>query len=131
MFLFSVNIHQYQSLVASSEIASKTHNRSLIHIWDHVKLRTITEIRKEQFGSYINLLSFSPKPDDHLLLIISRDKPQIVLFLDWKRNELIYSITVRSSLFNSSIKFLCFSSVNQIIYFQYYLYSIRQNGLLV
>ncbi len=68
----------------------------MIHIWDHVKLQTITEIRKEQFGSYINLLSFPPKPDDNLVLIISRDKPQIVLFVDWKRNELIYSITVSS-----------------------------------
>jgi hypothetical protein len=72
----------------------KTNQRALIHIWDHVKLRIITEIRKEQFGSYISLLSFSSKSDDNLLLIISRDKPKIVLFVDWKRNELIYSITV-------------------------------------
>jgi hypothetical protein len=90
-----VNIHQYQSLVASSEIGSpKTNQRALIHIWDHVKLETITEIRKEQLGSYISLLSFSPKADDNLLLVVSRDKPQIVLFVDWRRNELIYSITV-------------------------------------
>ncbi len=66
----------------------------LFHIWDHVKLQTITEIRKEQFGSYISLLSFSPKADDNLLLVVSRDKPEIVLFIDWRRNELIYSITV-------------------------------------
>ncbi len=90
-----MNIHQYQSLVASSEIGSpKTNQRALIHIWDHVKLETITEIRKEQLGSYISLLSFSPKADDNLLLVVSRDKPQIVLFVDWRRNELIYSITV-------------------------------------
>ena len=82
-------------MIASSEMASaKTNQRAVIHIWDYVQLRTITEIRKEQFGSYLSLLSFSPKSDDHLLLIISRDKPQIVLFADWKRNELIYSITV-------------------------------------
>lgn len=92
---FSVNVHQYQTLVASSEIGSaKSNQRALIHLWDHVKLRTITEIRKEQFGSYINLLAFSPKSDDSLLLVITRDKPQIVLFVDWERNELIYSITV-------------------------------------
>ncbi len=96
-----MNIHQFQSLVASSELASsKSNQRALIHIWDHVKLRTITEIRKEQFGSYINLLSFSPKADDNLLLLVSRDKPQIVLFIDWKRNELIYSITVNNLLLN-------------------------------
>ncbi|CAF3614335.1 unnamed protein product, partial [Rotaria sp. Silwood2] len=90
-----VNIHQYQSLVASSEIpSSKSNQRAIIHVWDHVKLRTITEIRKDQFGSNISLLSFSPKTDDDLILIISRDKPKIVLFIDWKRNELIYSITV-------------------------------------
>lgn len=76
-------------------MASERNNqRAVIHIWDHVQLRTITEIRKEQFGSYISLLSFSPKADDHLLLIVSRDRPQIVLFVDWKHNELIYSITV-------------------------------------
>ena len=90
-----MNIHQFQSIVASSEIGSpKTNNRALIHIWDHVKLQTITEVRKEQFGSYISLLSFSPKTDDNLLLIVSRDRPEMVLFIDWKRNELIYSITV-------------------------------------
>jgi hypothetical protein len=79
--------------------SSKTNQRALIHIWDHVKLRIITEIRKEQFGSYISLLSFSPKSHDNLLLVISRDKPKIVLFIDWKRNELIYSITVRKFFF--------------------------------
>lgn len=90
-----MNIHQYQTIVASSEIGSpKTNQRALIHIWDHVKLETITEIRKEQLGSYISLLSFSPKADDNLLLAVSRDKPEIVLFIDWRRNELIYSITV-------------------------------------
>ena len=74
--------------------SERNNHRAVIHIWDHVQLRTITEIRKEQFGSYISLLSFSPKADDHLLLIVSRDRPQIVLFVDWKHNELIYSITV-------------------------------------
>ncbi|CAF0843157.1 unnamed protein product [Adineta steineri] len=93
----SVNIHQSQSLVASSEISSvKNNQRALVHIWDHVKLETVREIHKEQFGSFISLLSFSPKPDDNLLLIISRDKPKIILFIDWKRNELIYSITCKS-----------------------------------
>jgi WD40 repeat protein len=82
-------------LIASSEKASSKNNqKALIHIWDHVNLRTITEIRKDQFGSYISLLSFSPKPDDNLILVIAKDKPKIVLFIDWKRNELIYSITV-------------------------------------
>lgn len=90
-----MTIHQYQTLVASSEIGTgKNNQRALVHIWDHVNLRTIAEIRKEQFGSYINLLLFSPKSDDNLILIVSRDKPQIVLFVDWERNELIYSITV-------------------------------------
>ncbi len=91
----SVNVHRSQSLVASSEIgSSKNNQQASVHIWDHVKLETIAEIRKEQFGSFISLLSLSPKSDDHLLLIISRDKPKIVLFVDWERNELIYSITV-------------------------------------
>lgn len=96
----SVNVHRSQPLVASSEkSASKNNNqRASIHIWDHVKLETISAIHKEQFGSAISLLSFSPKADDDLLLVISRDKPKIVLFIDWKRSELIYSITVSASL---------------------------------
>lgn len=102
----SVNVHQYQSIVASSEFGSvKTNQRASIHIWDHIKLGIITEIRKEQFGSSINLLSFSPKSDDNLLLVISEDKPQIVLFLDWQRNELIYSITVRIIFILNSIEY--------------------------
>lgn len=92
---FSVNVHRSQTLVASSEKgSSKANQRALIHIWDHTKLETVREIQKDQFGTFISLLSFSPKPDDDLLLVISRDKPKIVLFIDWKRNELIYSITV-------------------------------------
>lgn len=91
----SVNIHRSHALVASSEMgSSKNNQRASIHIWDHAKLETTAEISKEQFGSCISLLSFSPKSDDNLLLIISRDKPKIVLFIDWQRNELIYSITV-------------------------------------
>jgi len=100
----------------------------LIHIWDHVKLRTIAEIRKEQFGSYINLLAFSPKPDDNLLLLTSRDKPQLVLFLDWKRNELIYSITVRLNSNDHIHEFNLFFSVNLIIFSRFYLYLIQLNG---
>ncbi len=101
-----MNIHQYQLVVASSEIgSSKTNQRASIHIWDHVKLRTITEIRKEQFGSFIHFLLFSPKSEDNLLLIVSQDKPQIVLFIDWKRNELIYSITVRIIIKFCKIKY--------------------------
>lgn len=93
----SIHVHQNQSIVASSELpTTKANPRALIHIWDHVKLRTITELRKEQFGSYISLLSFSHKADDNLILIISRDKPKVVLFVDWKRNELIYSVTVNN-----------------------------------
>lgn len=100
--LSSVAIHQYQTLVASSELgATKGNQRALVHIWDHINLRTITEIRKEQFGSYINLVVFSPKSDDNLLLIVSRDKPHIVLFVDWERNELIYSITVRYAMIDN------------------------------
>jgi hypothetical protein len=72
----------------------KERSRALIHIWDHTKLETIAELRKEQFGSDISLITFSPKPDDNLLLLISRDKPKILLFIDWKRNEIIYSIAV-------------------------------------
>lgn len=53
------------------------------------------ELRKEQFGSDISLLSFSPKPDDNFILIVSQDKPKILLVVDWERNEIIYSITVR------------------------------------
>ena len=74
--------------------SSKTNQRASIHIWEYRTLQTITELRKEQFGSYISLLLFSPKPDDNLILIISHDKPKIVLFIDWKWNELLYSITV-------------------------------------
>ncbi|CAF0951427.1 unnamed protein product [Rotaria sordida] len=119
-----VHIHQYQSLVASSEIpSSKINQRALIHIWDHVKLRTITEIRKDQFGSYISLLLFSPKTDDDLILIISRDKPKIVLFVDWKRNELIYSITCKSDnilsvlfVFNTTEWIACVTRQNLLFY---------------
>ncbi|CAF3461067.1 unnamed protein product [Rotaria sp. Silwood1] len=118
------HIHQFQSLVASSEISSsKINQRALIHIWDHVKLRTITEIRKDQFGSYISLLSFSPKTDDDLILIISRDKPKIILFVDWKRNELIYSITCKSDnilsvlfVFNTTEWIACVSQQNLLFY---------------
>ena len=88
----------------------------MIHIWDHVELRTITEIRKEQFGSYISLLSFSPKADDHLLLVVSRDRPQMVLFIDWQHNELIYSITVRR--FHKLPASCCFTKETIILFFQ-------------
>jgi hypothetical protein len=94
-FWFSISVHRCHSIVASNEINSlKDRSRVLIHIWDHVKLETISELRKEQFGSDISLLSFSPKPDDNFLLIVSRDKPKILLFVDWKLQEIIYSITV-------------------------------------
>jgi WD40 repeat protein len=90
-----VNIHRYHSIVASSEVtASKDRSLVLIHIWDYIKLETIIELRKEQFGSDITLLSFSLKPDDNFILIVSRDKPKTLLFVDWKLNELVYSITV-------------------------------------
>ncbi|CAF3728081.1 unnamed protein product [Rotaria socialis] len=120
----SVHVHQYQSLVASSEMSSsKSNSRALIHIWDHVKLRTITAIRKEQFGSYITLLSFAPKTDDNLILIISRDRPKIVLFVDWKRNELIYSITCKTDnilsvlfVFNTTEWIACISQRNLLFY---------------
>ena len=72
----------------------------MIHIWDHAQLRTVTEIRKEQFGSYVSLLLYSPKEDDNLLLVVSRDRPRIVFFLDWKRNELLYSIRVSMCVFD-------------------------------
>ena len=52
------------------------------------------QILNQMYVDVANLLSFSPNSDDNLLLVISRDKPQIVLFIDWKHNELIYSITV-------------------------------------
>ncbi|CAM4744928.1 unnamed protein product [Rotaria magnacalcarata] len=120
----SVHVHQYQSLVASSEMpSSKSNSRALIHIWDHVKLRTITEIRKEQFGTYITLLSFAPKTNDNLILIISRDRPKIVLFVDWKRNELIYSITCKTDnilsvlfVFNTTEWIACISQRNLLFY---------------
>lgn len=129
----SVTTHQYQTLVASSEIGSnKGNQRALVHIWDHVNLRTITEIRKEQFGSYINRLVFSPKSDDNLLLLVSRDKPHIVLFVDWERNELIYSITVRHAMIVGvkEEEMICFS-VNLIRFSRFYSYLKAQNGLLV
>jgi hypothetical protein len=66
----------------------------VLHIWNYRTLETAAELRKEQFGSDISLLSFSPRADDTLLLVVSREKPKILLVLDWKRNELIYSITV-------------------------------------
>ncbi len=98
--LTSVNIHRYHSIVASSEIiASKDRSRVSIHIWDYTKLDTIIELRKEQFGSDISLLSFSPKPDDNLILIVSCDKPKTLLFVDWKRNEVVYNINVCIILF--------------------------------
>ena len=93
--LRSVNVHRYETLVASSETASLINNhRTVIHIWDHVRLQTITEIRKEQFGSAISLLSFPPRANDNLILVVSRDHPHTVLFIDWKHNELMYSVTV-------------------------------------
>ncbi|CAM4924279.1 unnamed protein product [Rotaria socialis] len=89
--------HQYHPLVASSEtISSNDRLYVLIHIWDHVKLETITKLCKEQFGSEIFLLSFSTKSDDNFILIVSRDKPEIILVTDWKHNEIIYSITSKS-----------------------------------
>ncbi|CAF1942420.1 unnamed protein product [Rotaria magnacalcarata] len=89
--------HQYHPLVASSETISSTDRLYvLIHIWDHMKLETITKLRKEQFGSEISLLSFSTKSDDNFILIVSRDKPKIILVTDWKHNEIIYSITSKS-----------------------------------
>jgi hypothetical protein len=92
----SVNIHRYESLVASSEIGTPQNNgRAIVHIWDHVQLVTITELRKEQFGSQISLLSFSNKSDDGLLLIVSRDRPDMIQCIDWKHNEIIYNVTVR------------------------------------
>ena len=95
ILLFSVAVHRRHSLVASNEINSfKDRSRVSIHIWDHVKLQTLTELRKETFGSDISLLSFSPKPDDNLLLIVSRDKPKLLFIVDWKRGELIYNIPV-------------------------------------
>ncbi|CAF0968199.1 unnamed protein product [Adineta ricciae] len=119
-----VNVHRSQTLVASSEKgSSKTNQRALIHIWDHTKLETVREIQKDQFGSFISLLSFSPKPDDDLLLVISRDKPKLVLFIDWKRNELIYSITCKSDnilsvlfVFGSTEWIACISQRHLLFY---------------
>ncbi len=101
---FSVNIHQRHSIVASNEItSSKDLTRVCIHIWDYKKLETITELRSEQFGSDVSLLTFSTKPDDNFILIVSRDRPKILLFVDWKRNEIIYTITIRSDKILSAL----------------------------
>lgn len=63
----------------------------------------LTELRKETFGSDIALLAFSPKPDDNLLLIVSRDKPKLLFIVDWKRNELMYNIPVNTEEILSQI----------------------------
>jgi WD40 repeat protein len=75
----------------------------LIHIWDHVKLETISELRKEQFGSDVSLLSFSPKPDDNFILIVSSDKPKNLLVVDWKRQEIIFNIVTKSDKILSAL----------------------------
>ncbi|CAF4732660.1 unnamed protein product [Rotaria sp. Silwood1] len=119
-----VTIHRCNSFVASSEtISSKDRPYASVHIWNHMKLETIAELRKEQFGSDISLLSFSPKSDDNFILIVSRDKPKIVLFIDWKRNEIIYSITTKSEkilsalfIFNTNEWIVCISQQYLIFY---------------
>ena len=99
--------HRYHTLVASTDTgASKDRTRVSLHIWDSSNLETVAELRKEQFGVEIILLSFSPKPDDNFILMVARDKPKILLVVDWKRGEVIYSITVSSitlsAMFQSS-----------------------------
>ncbi|CAF0869591.1 unnamed protein product [Rotaria sordida] len=119
-----VTIHRYNSLVASSEtILSKDRSYVSIHIWDYMKLETIVELRKEQFGTDISLLSFSPKSDDNFLLIVSRDKPKTILFIDWKRNEIIYSINTKSDkilsalfVFNTNEWIACISQQYLLFY---------------
>ncbi|CAF3919790.1 unnamed protein product [Rotaria sp. Silwood2] len=119
-----VTIHRYNSFVASSEtILSKDRPYASVHIWDYMKLETIAELRKEQFGSDISLLSFSPKSDDNFILIVSRDRPKIVLFIDWKRNEIIYSITTKSDkilsalfVFNTNEWIACISQQYLLFY---------------
>ena len=102
----SVTVHQCHSLVASNEINSiKDRSRIAIHIWDYDKLQTLTELRKETFGADIALLSFSPKPDDNLLLVVSRDKPKLLFIVDWKRHELMYNISVNIQQIHSQILF--------------------------
>ncbi|CAF0968280.1 unnamed protein product [Adineta steineri] len=99
-----VSTHKYHTIIASADSAStKERSYATIHIWDYEKLETLAEIRKDQFGSDISLLSFSPKPDDNLILIVSRDKPKVLLFFDWKRNEIIYSITSKSDKILSAL----------------------------
>ena len=97
--VFSLNTHRYHPLVASSEITSlKDRSRVLIYVWNPSKLETLAELRREQFGSDISLLNFGPKSDDNLLLVVSREKPKVLLIVDWKRNELISSLTVSVTL---------------------------------
>jgi hypothetical protein len=93
--VFSLNTHRYHSLVASSEItALKDRSRVLIYVWNPSKLETLAELRREQFGSDISLLNFGPKSDDNLLLVVSRERPKVLLIIDWKRNEFISSVNV-------------------------------------
>ncbi|CAF0804031.1 unnamed protein product [Adineta ricciae] len=99
-----VTTHQYHTLVASADTgAPKDRTRVSLHIWDSSKLETVAELRKEQFGVEIILLSFSPKPDDNLILMVARDKPKILLAVDWKRGEVIYSITSKSDKILSAL----------------------------
>ncbi len=89
--------------MASNGINSlKDRYRVSIHIWDHIKLEMISELRNEQFGSDLSLLSFSSKPDDNFILIVSHDKPKSLLVIDWKRQEIIYSIIVSMICFEKS-----------------------------
>ncbi len=125
----SVNTHRYRSLVASSETASsKGRSRVSIHIWDYHTLETIIVLGKEEFGSDISLLSFSSKPGNNLILIVSRDKPKVLLFVDWRRNEIIYSITVSIIRFVKKFSRNFGFRITRIRYFRHYLYLIQLNG---
>ena len=91
----SVTTHRFQPLVASSETNSpKDRSSVVLHIWNPINLETLNELRREQFGSDLVLLSFSLRPEDNFILFISRDKAKLVHILDWQRNELMLSINV-------------------------------------
>ncbi|CAF1416009.1 unnamed protein product, partial [Didymodactylos carnosus] len=89
--------HRHQNIVASAEIGTQRNNyKAKLHIWDHGSLHTLSQLRKDQFSSYLYLISFSSKPNDDIILTVSREKQQVVLLVDWKRNELLYSIVCNS-----------------------------------
>ena len=122
VFRFSLNVHSTEPFVASSE--KSNNSKVLIQIWNHQKLDSLVELRRDQFGSDVFLLEFSPRTDADLLLVVSKDKPKVLHIVDWKRNELIHSIAVKSDRILSSvfafnrIDWICCVTGQHVLFYQ-------------